>query len=131
GAESEAETDPAPVEVAAHAKQSAGRSTKPRSRFFSPLVMRIASEHDIDLVALTGSGIGGRITRKDVEAAIQQDGARRPTPEREASPARPRPALPAAADGAYTVVPLTVTRKTISDRLTRSNLEAPQAWTLV
>jgi 2-oxoisovalerate dehydrogenase E2 component (dihydrolipoyl transacylase) len=37
---------------------------------YSPAVLRLAAEHRIDLSRLTGSGLGGRITRKDVERAI-------------------------------------------------------------
>lgn len=64
-----------------------------------PLVRKLAREHDIDLAGIEGSGPGGRITREDVEAAIEPasgDGRRRaeePTEEppepREASGARP------------------------------------------
>ncbi len=40
-----------------------------RSRI-SPVVRRLADEHQIDLANVRGTGIGGRITRKDVLAAI-------------------------------------------------------------
>lgn len=120
---------PEPVVVAAGATRTtepAQRSPEPRSRFYSPVVMRLASEHNIELETLSGSGIGGRVTRKDVEAAIKSGAA----PTRSTRPeARPRAAPPVA--GAYAVVPLTGTRKTIAERMTRSNLEAPQAWTMV
>jgi 2-oxoglutarate dehydrogenase E2 component (dihydrolipoamide succinyltransferase) len=36
----------------------------------SPLVRRLATEHDVDLSTISGSGEGGRVTREDVEAAI-------------------------------------------------------------
>ena len=125
-----ASPEPEPVAAAAPASRRTvdpvQRSPEPRSRFYSPVVMRLATEHNINLDSLSGSGIGGRVTRKDVEAAISSGAApaRRERPE-----ARPRPAP--SLDGAYTVVPLTGTRKTIAERLTRSNLEAPQAWTMV
>jgi pyruvate dehydrogenase E2 component (dihydrolipoamide acetyltransferase) len=32
----------------------------------SPLVRRLAKEHDVDLAAIAGSGIGGRVTKKDL-----------------------------------------------------------------
>ena len=106
-------------------------STKPdqRERFYSPAVMRLAQEHSVDLAALQGSGIGGRVTRKDVDAAIQNSAdAPAATATREA----PAAATPIAEPGtAYTVVPLTPTRRTIAENLKRSNLEAPQAWTMV
>ncbi len=110
-------------------------TTKPdqRERFYSPAVMRLAQEHAVDLSAVEGSGIGGRVTRKDVDAAIQ-NGAKvaEAGPATTTSAQPPARAATAGAPGtAYTVVPLTPTRRTIAENLKRSNLEAPQAWTMV
>jgi 2-oxoglutarate dehydrogenase E2 component (dihydrolipoamide succinyltransferase) len=58
----------------------------------SPLVRKMAREHNIDLARVKGSGAGGRITRQDVEAYIAQGPA--PAP---AAPAPPAPAAPVAA----------------------------------
>ncbi|MEP7215241.1 MAG: dihydrolipoamide acetyltransferase family protein [Anaerolineaceae bacterium] len=101
-------------------------STNPdqRERFYSPAVMRLAQEHSVDLSTLQGSGIGGRVTRKDVDAAIQ-------SPASAPAAAAPRQAPAAVPGAAYTIVPLTPTRRTIAENLKRSNLEAPQAWTMV
>ena len=41
----------------------------------SPLVRKLADEHSIDLSTLTGTGVGGRLTRSDVEAAIAEPAA--------------------------------------------------------
>ena len=38
----------------------------------SPVVRRIASEHSIDISRLTGSGISGRVTRRDIEGLVRQ-----------------------------------------------------------
>lgn len=38
---------------------------------YSPAVLRLAQEHGLDLSQIRGTGLGGRITRKDVEAAAQ------------------------------------------------------------
>ena len=96
-----------------------------RSRFYSPVVMRLAHEHGIDLSTIPGSGIGGRITRKDIEARIAS-GVPASTPSLAPVPG------PAGDPGApYEVVKFTATRRTIADNLKRSNLEAPQAWTMV
>ena len=40
----------------------------------SPLVRRLAREHDVDLSQVQGSGSGGRVRREDVEAYVQQRG---------------------------------------------------------
>jgi 2-oxoglutarate dehydrogenase E2 component (dihydrolipoamide succinyltransferase) len=44
----------------------------------SPLVRRIAAEHGIDLTSLSGSGIAGRVTKKDILAAIESGETLRP-----------------------------------------------------
>ncbi|MDQ3708266.1 MAG: 2-oxoglutarate dehydrogenase, E2 component, dihydrolipoamide succinyltransferase [Actinomycetota bacterium] len=44
------------------------------STLSSPLVRRLATEHDVDLSTISGSGEGGRVTREDVEAAIGSGG---------------------------------------------------------
>ncbi|MEP6871410.1 MAG: dihydrolipoamide acetyltransferase family protein [Anaerolineaceae bacterium] len=127
---------PAEAPATAPARQpavaaAARPSTRPdqRERFYSPAVMRLAQEHSVDLSALQGSGIGGRVTRKDVEAAIQHSVN---APAAVAAPQAPAAATLIAEPGtAYTVVPLTPTRRTIAENLKRSNLEAPQAWTMV
>jgi len=46
-----------------------------RKLFVSPVVRRIAREQDVDLSLVLGSGAGGRITRRDLEAFLVQGGA--------------------------------------------------------
>lgn len=48
----------------------------------SPLVRRIAAEHGVDLAALSGSGIAGRVTRKDLEAYLESGASAAPPPPR-------------------------------------------------
>ncbi len=45
--------------------------------FISPVVARIASEHGVDLAQVPGTGLGGRITKKDVLAYLERQGADR------------------------------------------------------
>ncbi len=101
----------------------------------SPLVRKIAREHNVNLSQVSGSGLGGRITKQDIMAFIEggsaaQDSgatgvsplqpgedARRPT----VSAATPAPALrpaPAAIPG--DLVPLTNMRKIIAQRMIES-----------
>ncbi|WP_159882251.1 dihydrolipoamide acetyltransferase family protein [Paenibacillus puerhi] len=47
---------------------------------FSPAVLKLASEHGIDLARVPGTGLGGRITRKDVESFVAGGGAKQ-TPQ--------------------------------------------------
>jgi len=107
------------------------RSPEDRSRYYSPAVMRLAQEHQVDLDALTGTGVGGRITRKDVEAAIARPATKQPAQPEAATAAPAAPGEGARPADGYEVVQLSATRRTIAANLTRSNLEAPQAWTMV
>ncbi|MFN8469105.1 MAG: dihydrolipoamide acetyltransferase family protein [Caldilineaceae bacterium] len=40
--------------------------------FVSPVVARMAAEHNLDLAQVSGTGLGGRVTKKDVTAYLQQ-----------------------------------------------------------
>lgn len=44
----------------------------------SPLVRKIAAEHGIEIAGLSGSGLAGRVTKKDILAVIESGGAARP-----------------------------------------------------
>jgi pyruvate/2-oxoglutarate dehydrogenase complex dihydrolipoamide acyltransferase (E2) component len=63
-------------------------------RRYSPVVMRIAAEHDVDLEQVEGTGRGGRVRKQDVLAYIEQGGGEEP-PMHIESPYRPdEPAAP-------------------------------------
>src|SRR4051794_11524588 len=47
-----------------------------RSTFYSPVVRRMADDHGIDLSSVQGTGIGGRIRKRDLVALIESSGAR-------------------------------------------------------
>jgi pyruvate dehydrogenase E2 component (dihydrolipoamide acetyltransferase) len=69
----------------------------------SPLVRRLAKEHHVDLSGLEGSGAGGRISKKDILAAMETGAAKPSTP---ATPAGQAPAVPSgAAPGAVPAGP--------------------------
>jgi 2-oxoisovalerate dehydrogenase E2 component (dihydrolipoyl transacylase) len=129
------ESSPTTAPVARTSAVSTLRTNpEPRGRFYSPAVLRLASEHGIDLETIGGTGINGRVTRRDVERFIAAPAERPAAPAPEpvagrATAAGPQPA--AAAGGEYEIVTLTATRRTIAERMKQSNLEAPQAWTMV
>ncbi|MHC2185418.1 pyruvate dehydrogenase E2 component (dihydrolipoamide acetyltransferase) [Rathayibacter agropyri] len=60
---------PAPVAAAA-APATAPEPTDSNPGYVTPLVRKLASEHGIDLAALTGTGVGGRIRKQDVLDAV-------------------------------------------------------------
>jgi len=71
------------------------------NRRFSPVVMRMAAEHNLDLSQIEGTGRGGRVSKKDVLAYLESGGAEEPpmhieSPYRPDEPAikrKPRPRL--------------------------------------
>ncbi|MBA4157607.1 MAG: pyruvate dehydrogenase complex dihydrolipoamide acetyltransferase [Gemmatimonadetes bacterium] len=90
----------------------------------SPLARRLAEEAGLQIGNVEGSGPGGRIVKRDIEAAMQEGPGRAEAAEAAEAPAAqeaPVPApQPAAAGGAYRDLPLTQMRKTIARRLTQS-----------
>src|ERR687897_2996361 len=50
-----------------------------RSQRSSPVVRRLAEEHDVDISEISGTGIGGRVTKKDIESFIEGRGTERET----------------------------------------------------
>src|SRR5438876_8047502 len=103
----------------------------PRSQILSPLVRRLAKEHDLDLAQIPGTGSGGRITKADVTAVISSGGARAtggaaaPT----IAPAQPMPA-PSAGIGDE-VVPVSHIRRAIAEHMLASTQGTARAWTMV
>jgi pyruvate dehydrogenase E2 component (dihydrolipoamide acetyltransferase) len=87
----------------------------------SPLAARMAAEAGIDLRSLQGSGPGGRIIKKDIEAAISQPAAAPAAQKypRAVEPAQFQPAQIAVAS-AYRDEPATQIRQTIAKRLVTS-----------
>jgi 2-oxoisovalerate dehydrogenase E2 component (dihydrolipoyl transacylase) len=91
----------------------------------SPVVRRLAREHEVDLEEVEGSGIGGRVTKGDIEAFIEDGGARRAAPEQEPVPERVE-----VRDGDR-VLEVTGIRRAIANRMSLSKREAPHAWAMV
>lgn len=62
--------------------------------YVTPLVRKLASEHNVDLGSVKGTGVGGRIRKQDVLAAAEQ--AKAPQPEQPKAEPAPKPAAAAA-----------------------------------
>jgi 2-oxoglutarate dehydrogenase E2 component (dihydrolipoamide succinyltransferase) len=106
----------------------------PRSQILSPLVRKLAKEHDLDLTQIAGSGTGGRITKGDVMAVIAAGGT--PPAAAAAAPAAAAPAAaapqPQRAPGAgEELVPVTHIRRAIAEHMLASTQTSARAWTLV
>jgi pyruvate/2-oxoglutarate dehydrogenase complex dihydrolipoamide acyltransferase (E2) component len=140
--------------------QSADGNGSAAGYHLTPAVRMLVREHAVDLRELTGSGLGGRITKKDVLEYVQrrdagsvqgQVGASAPATPSAMSPTQmPQPALatPAAAAGPTvptsslvaasvtpgegdTVVPLSQVRRSIAEHMVRSRQTSPHAYVMV
>jgi pyruvate dehydrogenase E2 component (dihydrolipoamide acetyltransferase) len=120
------EPPPAQKPAAAAAPQSSEEALRQRS---SPLVRRIAKEHNVDISEIQGSGIAGRVTKDDILGFIARSGpsgtpadAGRPAPAVDGESARP--AAPAAQKPATALagqsVPMSVMRKKIAEHMIAS-----------
>ena len=86
----------------------------------SPLAARMAAESGLDLRSIQGSGPGGRIIKKDIEAALSQPKAAPAPQPRYPRPVEPGQPVPVGAPSAYRDEPATQIRQTIAKRLVTS-----------
>jgi pyruvate dehydrogenase E2 component (dihydrolipoamide acetyltransferase) len=129
--------------------KAGGNGQKIRS---SPLVRKIAKEHNVDLASMEGSGAGGRISKKDILAALESGGAKpaaTPAPAPfaatpSASPAPPpgtggaiaHPALENAVPreriyfGNYEAQPMSVMRQRIAEHMVASKRVSPHVYSI-
>jgi pyruvate dehydrogenase E2 component (dihydrolipoyllysine-residue acetyltransferase) len=105
----------------------------------SPLVRRIAREHNLDLAGIRGSGASGRITKKDILAALETGGvpaASTPSVRVPAAGGRPVPTTFGTAPPAYaageqvSIVPMTPMRRKIAEHMVLSRRTAAHVTTV-
>jgi 2-oxoglutarate dehydrogenase E2 component (dihydrolipoamide succinyltransferase) len=87
----------------------------------SPLVRRMAREHNIDVTQVSGTGAGGRITKQDVEAYLAQ---------RQAAPAPPPPTPPSAPGAKSRIEPMSAMRVKIAEHMLMSQRVSPHVTTV-
>lgn len=107
-----------PVEALAAAEAPAAPTISDR-RLSSPIVRRLARQRGVDLALVTGTGPGGRIVRRDLDAYVPT-----PTP---AAPDEPT-ATANPADHPGEIVPLSGMRRAIARRLTESKSSVPHFY---
>lgn len=131
--------EPAPSAVEASPAHSGPVPPVAGGRIYaSPLVRKRAREAGIDLTQVTGTGPGGRIVKKDLDAvaaagtAAQGTAAQGTAAQAPSSPAAPAGEAPAAAmvsgDAEYTDRPHSGMRKAIARRLTESKTTVPHFY---
>ncbi|WGU95997.1 dihydrolipoamide acetyltransferase family protein [Paenibacillus dendritiformis] len=111
----ESKTSAAPYQEADAATTQAAMNQR-----YSPAVLKLAQENNLDLSRIEGSGAGGRVTKKDILEIVQ---GKRPVDDQSAvhSPLHP----------ADETIPVTGIRKTIAKRMLESKQEIPHAWMMV
>lgn len=114
------------------------------NQHYSPAVLKLAQENNLDLSRVEGSGFTGRITRKDILETLQgkRQGVAASIPPSKPSQliesAREIPKPSVSVDGvnstlnqADETIPVTAIRKTIAKRMLKSKQEIPHAWIMV
>ena len=101
----------------------------------SPLVRRMAREHNIDLRLVKGTGAGGRVTKQDVEAYLAQPKAAAPARPAapavpEAPPPTPEAPLPRAEAAKTRIEPLSTMRQRIAEHMVASKRISPHVTTV-
>ncbi|HUC90835.1 MAG TPA: dihydrolipoamide acetyltransferase family protein [Paenibacillus sp.] len=122
---------------------------------YSPAVQRLAADNGVNLAFVNGTGIGGRITRKDILSFIASGGPAK-QPGGAADPAGTQPEMPVRSSGLHLsetpriptipsvevegpsqpgrgeyFIDVTPLRNTIATRMRQSVTEIPHAWTMI
>jgi pyruvate dehydrogenase E2 component (dihydrolipoamide acetyltransferase) len=93
----------------------------------SPIVRRLAGEHNVDLSGIQGTGPAGRIVERDVRAALEADGG--PVAERPADSTTAGPG-PTGAPGTE-LKPLSRMQRVVGERMLQSWQQAPHHYATV
>ena len=119
-APAETTSQPSQAATAAQATPTTGESDARIKA--SPLAKSMAKENNLDIATITGSGEGGRIIKKDIEAALASGGSR------STGIAASGVSYAAMATGETKEIPLSQMRKTIAKRLGESKFNAPHFY---
>ncbi|AYB38793.1 dihydrolipoamide acetyltransferase family protein [Brevibacillus laterosporus] len=158
GLQESATSMPSPVSTGPVSTTSETKRQPERKQRYSPAVMRLAQDNNIDLSLVLGTGLEGRITRKDVQKVIDQGGLPQAANTNKLA-TTPQPATMAVSTQAPSIpvaqqsnsintmtpstssqvsvaagdqsIPVTPVRKTIASRMVQSKHESPHAWMMV
>ena len=114
--------EPASVTTEAGGGNNSGSIHAPtRQKGFSPVVTRLAAENDVDLNSLVGTGLGGRVSKKDVLAAVEKG-------QGDASAGSAKDSLVTSEDEIIEPTPI---RRMIADHMVKAVSEIPHAWSAI
>ncbi|MEU5085965.1 2-oxoglutarate dehydrogenase, E2 component, dihydrolipoamide succinyltransferase [Streptomyces sp. NPDC021356] len=121
---------PAPAPAAAPAAPAPAAQATDEGAYVTPLVRKLAAENGVDLGAVKGTGVGGRIRKQDVLAAAEAAKAPAPAPAAAAPAAKKAPALEASPLRGQTVKMPRI-RKVIGDNMVKALHEQAQLSSVV
>jgi 2-oxoglutarate dehydrogenase E2 component (dihydrolipoamide succinyltransferase) len=114
---------------AASAQPAAGNGAAAARQRTSPLVRRIAREHNLDISRISGTGISGRVTKHDILGFIESAGSQPAAGAR--SPGQPAaPARAVKAGERVEVVPMTIMRRKIAEHMVLSAHTSPHVYSV-
>jgi 2-oxoglutarate dehydrogenase E2 component (dihydrolipoamide succinyltransferase) len=127
GSATAAPVQPKPIEVtAAPAPAVSGASDGARRLRSSPLVRKIAKEHGVDISKIEGTGIAGRVSKRDILAYMESGASTVET--RRPSPAPSRPAFRPGED--VRIEKMSVMRKKIAEHMVASVRTSPHVYSV-
>ena len=95
---------------------------------YSPAVRRLAREHNVDLSLVTGTGVGGRVTKNDVLGYVEGRVAGAPPATPSVPTTEPIPAVAGLEEEAIALTPV---RRMIAQHMVKSATEIPHAWSMI
>ena len=120
---------PAPPPAPVHEPEAPPEDAASLRRRTSPLVRRIAKDNRVDLSRLRGTGISGRVTKRDILAFMASPSAGAATPRRAQAPTSGQ--TPATGEGLVgQTVPLSVMRRKIAEHMTLSKRTSAHVHTV-
>ena len=138
-AKAPAPAPPAPAAPAAGNGRGAGAETLTkeglRRQKSSPLVRRIAQEHNVDIREIQGTGISGRVTKNDILGYIESGASRQAPAAQGPGPgsgqaARPAPGPVFRPGENVQIVPMSVMRKKIAEHMVLSAHTSPHVYSV-
>ena len=120
---------PAPAPASDSGEGPASKSKEDlRRQKSSPLVRRIAREHDVDIRGIQGTGISGRVTKNDILGYIESGAAKPPAPAQARATGAPGPAYRPGEN--VEIVPMSVMRKKIAEHMVLSAHTSPHVYSV-
>ncbi|HDE7684284.1 TPA: 2-oxo acid dehydrogenase subunit E2 [Staphylococcus aureus] len=114
---------------------STSKQNQPRNNGrFSPVVFKLASEHDIDLSQVVGSGFEGRVTKKDLMSVIENGGTTTQSDKQvqtQSTSVDTSSNQSSEGNSENSTIPVNGVRKAIAQNMVNSVTEIPHAWMMI